>query len=83
MSRPAARLFSRGTRSAIRASSFCAALAPAEVERGQQVGELLAVEDHALEDAVDEGLQGARWSGRASARWPASSLASLSALNCW
>ena len=31
---------------------------PAEVERGEQVGELFAVEDHAAEDVVDEGLQG-------------------------
>jgi len=31
---------------------------PAEVERGQEVAELLAIEDHALEDAVHEGLQG-------------------------
>ncbi len=31
---------------------------PAEVERGHEVAELLAIEDHAVEDAVHEGLQG-------------------------
>src|SRR5680860_51749 len=35
-----------------------AAFAPAEVERLHQVGELLAVEDHALEDSIDEGREG-------------------------
>ena len=30
---------------------------PAEVERGEQVGELLAVEDFAQEDGVDEAVQ--------------------------
>ena len=34
-----------------------AAFTPAEVERLHQVGELLAVEDHALEDGVDEGRE--------------------------
>ena len=34
-----------------------AAFAPAEVERLHQVCELLAVEDHALEDGVDEGRE--------------------------
>ena len=35
-----------------------AAFTPAEAERLHQVGELLAVEDHALEDGVDEGRKG-------------------------
>ena len=34
-----------------------AAFTPAEIERLHQVGELLAVEDHALEDGVDEGRE--------------------------
>ena len=34
-----------------------AAFTPAEVEWLHQVGELLAVEDHALEDGVDEGRE--------------------------
>lgn len=34
------------------------AFSPAEVERLHQVGELLAVKDHALEDGVDEGSEG-------------------------
>ena len=57
MSRPPARFFRSGTRSAIRASSFSVRLTPAKVQRGQQVGELFAVEDHAVEDGVDEALQ--------------------------
>ena len=35
-----------------------ATVTPAEAERLHQVGELLAVEDHALEDGVDEGREG-------------------------
>ena len=31
---------------------------PVQAERFHQVGELLAIEDHALQDAVHEGLQG-------------------------
>ncbi len=31
---------------------------PAEVERGHEVAELFAIEDHAVEDAVHEALQG-------------------------
>jgi len=31
---------------------------PAEVEGGHEVAKLLAIEDHAVEDAVHEGLQG-------------------------
>ncbi len=31
---------------------------PAEVERGQEVAEVLAIEDHGIEDTVYEGLQG-------------------------
>ena len=34
-----------------------ATFAPAEAERLHQVGELLAVEDHALEDCFDEGRE--------------------------
>ena len=34
-----------------------AAFTPAQAERLHQVGELLAVEDHALEDGVDEGRE--------------------------
>ena len=30
---------------------------PAEVEWGQEIAELLAIEDHAVEDAVHESLQ--------------------------
>ena len=30
---------------------------PAEVERGHEVAEMLAIEDHAVEDAVHNGLQ--------------------------
>ena len=33
------------------------ALAPAQAERLHQVGELLTIEDHALEDGVDEGRE--------------------------
>ena len=33
------------------------ALAPAEAERFHQVGELFAVEDHALQDSIDEGRE--------------------------
>ena len=35
-----------------------ATFTPAQAERLHQVGELLAVEDHALEDGVDEGRKG-------------------------
>ena len=35
-----------------------AAFTPAEAERLHQVGELLGVEDHALEDGVGEGREG-------------------------
>ena len=31
---------------------------PAEIERGHEVAELLAIEDHAVEDAVHEALKG-------------------------
>ena len=34
------------------------AFTPAQAERLHQVGELLAVEDHALQDGVDEGREG-------------------------
>ena len=34
-----------------------ATFTPAQAERLHQVGELLAVEDHALEDGVDEGRE--------------------------
>ena len=54
MSRPPARLFRNGTRSAIRASSFFRAVTPAEFQRGEQFGELFAVKDHAGENCVDE-----------------------------
>ena len=42
---------------------------PAEVEQGPWVAELLAIEDHAVEDAVHEGFAAQRWRGRASRRW--------------
>ena len=29
---------------------------PTEIERGHQIAELLAIEDHAVEDTVHEGL---------------------------
>ena len=57
MSRPWARLFSSG-KVGHQGEFRLRAGFPAEVERGQQVAELLAVEDHALQDAVHEGLQG-------------------------
>ena len=34
------------------------AVFPAEIERSHEIAELLAIEDHALKDAADEGLQG-------------------------
>ena len=34
------------------------ACAPSEVELGHEVAEVLAVEDHEVEDGVQEGLQG-------------------------
>ena len=42
--------------SAMRASSAWVR-APAEAERGHEVAQLLAIENHALEDAVHEGVQ--------------------------
>ena len=46
---------------------------PAQFQRGEQFGELFAVEDHAAEDGVDEGLERLGAAGRASGGESASS----------
>jgi hypothetical protein len=57
MSRPAARFFRSGTRSSIRASSFCVRAFQPRPWGGEQFGELFAVENHSAQDGVDERLQ--------------------------
>ena len=42
----------------MRASSFTRRVFPVQPERFHEVGELFAIENHALQDAVHEALQG-------------------------
>ena len=57
MARPCARLFREQDEVVHKGEFALAAFAPAQAKRLHQVGELLAVEDHALEDGVDEGRE--------------------------
>ncbi len=68
MSRPPARLVRMGVEIGHEGEFGLGAGAPSEVELCHEVAEVFAGEDHAVEDAVHEGLHGVGGEGEGEAR---------------